>query len=89
MLRNCILNCADTQSEIFYKFVENNKSKSADIPLKAGISSQECFREVTFCQNNRKKLRTYKNETRAIVKHVRPSILAKLAALQRFKSDDA
>ena len=64
MLRNCILNCADTQSEIFYKFVENNKSKSADIPIKAGISSQECFREVTFCQN------IGKNWGRIKMKHV-------------------
>ena len=85
MFRNLILNCVDTKSERFYKPAENSKTKSADTPIKAGVASQECVRKTLLCKNN---IGTYENETRSIVKDVRPNILAKLVALQKFKSND-
>ena len=85
MFRNLILNCVDTESESFYQSTGNSKTKSADIPIKAGVASHECVRRTTLCNLN---IRTYEYETRSIVKDVWSNILAKLVALQKFKSDD-
>ena len=85
MFRNLILNCVDTESESFYQSTGNSKTKSADTPIKAGVASQECVRRTTLCNLN---IRTYEYETRSIVKDVWSNILAKLVALQKFKSDD-
>ena len=87
MFRNLILNCVDTESEIFYNSKMKRKINSAVSPIMTGVPLQECVENIVKLKSRIAKLKPLINDTRAIVNDSSPEILDKLMTLQTYKND--